>query len=173
MVAVTVGARRGAGTLICGCGGTKRHRKSHRSPFNRRVKNLSVTGHLRSETKVRLLSSRRGPMLPGRPRRHSRSALEQGEKRQGPPPNRKKPPQRSSSAFPKPRYTFWILCSSQTARHAWLGWSTTRSHARVVARRLVVQFVVIIHSFARLHVEFEERLCAFTGIPKTARFKDV
>ena len=88
--------------LIRGCGGTKRHRKSHRSsPFNRRVKNLSVTGHLRSETKVRLLSSRRGPILTGRPRRHSRSALEQGEKRQGPPPNRKKPPQRSSSAFPK------------------------------------------------------------------------
>ena len=88
--------------MIRGCGGTKKHRKSHRSSaFNRRVKNLSVTGHLRSETKARLLSSRRGPMLPGRPRRHSRSALEQGEKRQGPPPNRKKPPQRSSSAFPK------------------------------------------------------------------------
>ena len=97
------GGRRGtegSRDVIRGCGGTKKHRKSHcSSPFNRRVKNLSVTGHLRSETKVRLLRSRRGPILTGRPHRHSPSALEQGEgQRQGPTPTR----QKTAAAFVVP-----------------------------------------------------------------------
>ena len=97
---VDIARTEGSRDVIRGCGGTKKHRKSHRSSaFNRRVKNLSVTGHLRSETKVRLLRSRRGPILTGRPHRHSHSALEQGEgQRQGPTPTRQKLPLASSSA---------------------------------------------------------------------------
>ena len=172
---VVDGARtEGSRDVIRGCGGTKKHRKSHRSSaFNRRVKNLSVTGHLRSETKVRLRSSRRGPMLPGRPRRHSRSALEQGERHQGRRPSRKKPPQRSPSAFPKT--AIHLLDSRLEPDYSqFLARMVDQPGAmlvllRVVVRRLVVQIGVKADAFVKSIVLDEERVRVFTGTPKTAR----
>ena len=109
--------------------------KASSSPFNRRGKNLSVTGRLRSETKVRLRSSRRVPcyradhaVIRAAPWNRANDIKVEGRVAK----NRRNA---RRLLFQKPRYTFWILNSSQTTFNSWLGWSTNQEPCSFCCRR--------------------------------------